>query len=143
MKTPYTQDVAILQAAKEGNLETLRALIAAGADVNAKLNHKVFDGHTPLTLAAVCGRADSLRVLIAAGADVNIHYKKEFRDLGSATALHATLRKGHEECTRILLQAGADVNAAAVDGMTALALACKEGGQAEPARMLLESGHRG
>ena len=48
-------------------MDKVRALIAAGANVNAKSNR----GKTALMNAAEKDGADSVRALIAAGADVN------------------------------------------------------------------------
>lgn len=57
-------DALLLQAARQGHTESIRALIAAGADVNAKGTFDV----TPLHVAATGGHAAAVRVLEAAGA---------------------------------------------------------------------------
>jgi ankyrin repeat protein len=53
-----------MQAAFSGNPDTVHALLAAGADVNAKDR----DGWTALMFAAVKGHTDIVRVLRQAGA---------------------------------------------------------------------------
>jgi len=60
-------------AAQAGNADKVKALIAAGADVNAKANSSC----TALMLAAAYGNADCVMALIAAGADVNAKEKIE------------------------------------------------------------------
>lgn len=55
-------------AASYGHTEAVKALIAAGADVNAKTN----DGKTALMKAASRQDIETVKILIAAGADVNV-----------------------------------------------------------------------
>jgi ankyrin repeat protein len=64
--------MTIHDAAKAGDLEKVKAFIAAGGDVNAPSGD---DGITAIMLAAANGKADCVRALIAAGADVNAHTK--------------------------------------------------------------------
>jgi ankyrin repeat protein len=61
MKTP------LLAAAWEGDLEQVKALIEARADVNAATN----DGATPLFIAAQEGHTAVVAALLEARADVN------------------------------------------------------------------------
>ena len=58
----------LIQAAMDGDLRGIKALIAAGADVNAKGGA---GGTTALMYAVTRGRVDCVKALIAAGADVN------------------------------------------------------------------------
>ena len=66
----YAQDLGsqLLEAAKGGQTEKVKALLEAGADVEAKDN----DGETVLMVAAVGGYTDVVRTLLEAGADVNV-----------------------------------------------------------------------
>ena len=58
---------ALLDAAKNGDIEAVKQHLAAGADVNAKSG----DGTTPLHNAAVYGHNEVAELLIANGAEVN------------------------------------------------------------------------
>jgi cytohesin len=58
---------ALLNAAKNGDIEAVKQHLAAGADVNAK----TADGTTPLHNAAVYGHNEIAELLIANGASVN------------------------------------------------------------------------
>lgn len=57
------------RAAATGDVRTLRALIEAGADIDALDDPAV--GGTPIGVAAVCGRVESIRALVEAGADID------------------------------------------------------------------------
>jgi hypothetical protein len=59
--------VDIWNAARDGNIETVKQHLAAGEDVNAK----GYDGWTPLHFAAYNGRKEIAELLITKGADVN------------------------------------------------------------------------
>lgn len=58
---------ALRAAASRGDVEAVRSLLAAGADVNAANEY----GATPLILASMRGRTDVARVLLEAGADAD------------------------------------------------------------------------
>ena len=58
---------ALIDAAKNGDIEAVKQHLAAGADVNAK----DVDGTTPLHNAAVYGHNEVAELLIANGAEVN------------------------------------------------------------------------
>ena len=74
-----------------------RALIDAGADINAKDEA----GSTALMVASEYGRTEIVKLLIAAGADVNAK-----NELGW-TALMWASRHGHTETVKLLIDAGA------------------------------------
>ena len=74
-----------------------RALIDAGADINAKDEA----GSTALMVASEYGRTEIVKLLIAAGADVNIK-----NELGW-TALMWASRWGRKETVKLLIDAGA------------------------------------
>ncbi|PNH08670.1 Ankyrin repeat domain-containing protein 29 [Tetrabaena socialis] len=60
-------DTALFAACKEGHEEVAKALLAGGADVNAKNT----DGATALFVACKGGHIEVAQVLLATGADIN------------------------------------------------------------------------
>lgn len=86
-------------AAKDGNLTAVKALVAQGARVNAveRGSHAC-----ALTTAAFQNDRDLVRLLLNLGADCNI------QDEHRMTALHYAAGWGYDEMTEILLGAGAD-----------------------------------
>lgn len=66
----FAQDInsQLIEAAKNGQTEKVRALLKGGADVNAKNKVK---GTTGLIYAVVAGHTDTVKILLDAGADVN------------------------------------------------------------------------
>jgi ankyrin repeat protein len=98
-------------------IEIVRALLAAGADMNA-LAPSVWENgdRTPIQAAAEASNLRLLRLLIDSGADVNA----PAMDLYGKTALQAEMQSedgvGDEtlEVVQLLLKAGADVNVSAV-----------------------------
>ncbi|MEV0052344.1 ankyrin repeat domain-containing protein [Saccharopolyspora shandongensis] len=60
-------DQQLLQAARNGDVDAVRAAFAAGADVEARDEHQ----RTPLLLAALGDHVDVARELVKAGADPN------------------------------------------------------------------------
>ena len=56
-------------AAREGNVEVLRILLAAGADVNRTVSPYSV---SPVSLAAQANHTEAIKLLVEGGADVNI-----------------------------------------------------------------------
>ncbi len=75
---------ALLLAIREGHQETIRALIAAGADVNQV---STGDHTSPLLMAAINGQYDAIMLLLAAGANPNVSSE------AGATPLFGVLNK--------------------------------------------------
>jgi ankyrin repeat protein len=101
-----------------GDKAGVSALIAKGADVNARNNY----GWTALSHAARAGNAELVKLLLAHGADVNA------RDQSGWTALMRAAMKGHVDVVRVLLEHGAAVNdQEKEEGWTALHWAAARG----------------
>ena len=86
-------------AARTGHLEIVKALIAAGVDVNA-------NGGRALVIAAEYGNHDLIEPILNAGADVNARGRDEM------TALHFATAQGNEAAVNVLVKAAANVNVA-------------------------------
>ena len=98
--TAKAPNISIHFAAEEGNIETVKQHLAAGADVDAKDKY----GRTPLQHAAFGGYKEITELLIAASADVNT------KDESLMTPLLWAAREGHKEIAELLIAKGADVN---------------------------------
>ena len=68
---PSKAELALIQAAKDGNIKATKQAIADGADVNAEDPFKGLR-RTPLHRAAYYGHKEIVVLLIAKGADVNV-----------------------------------------------------------------------
>ena len=117
-------------AAANDDLELVRALIKAGA--NVKLKNQF--GTSALTEAAIIGSAPVIDALLKAGADPNT------RNPEGETPLMAVARSGHVDAARRLLEADADVNAKENwGGQSALMWAAAQS-QAEMVKFLASKG---
>jgi ankyrin repeat protein len=124
-------EAPVADAAMRGDVETVRALVKRGADVNAAQG----DGMTALHWAARMGDAALAEVLLSAGARTDAATRN-----GAYTALHLASRTGSAEVVRRLLKAGADPAAVtSAGGTTALHFAAGAG-SAEAVAALLEHG---
>ena len=118
----------LVAAAKNGDLDALRALIQQRADVNAADD----DGTTALHWASHLDDLDSAGLLLRAGANVNAA-----NDLG-ATPLWVACENGSATLVRVLLQAGADPNLALLLGETPLMVASRSGSADVVEQLLLK-----
>ncbi|MFD9461796.1 ankyrin repeat domain-containing protein [Streptomyces sp. NPDC060027] len=66
-------DPALLDAAREGDADAVRSALAAGADREARDDHR----RTPLLLASLGDHVEAAEVLVAAGADPNAQDDRE------------------------------------------------------------------
>jgi ankyrin len=140
----------LMTAARAGNAEVVRMLIARGAGANAREDTL---GETALMWAAAENHPEAVRALIEHGADVNARsdklvYPKDRFGLegvttilprGNWTALMYAARQGALESARTLAEMGADLNLVDSDGTTALELAILNG-HFDTAGMLTEKG---
>ena len=128
-----------LAGLREGKLDLVKALLAHGADPNARVtdsplrvgsswNRRLPElrGATPLFIAALAGEADVMRVLVANGADVGLTSKMGGTVLMGAAGLgrvRGEVIVPESEtlaAARLALDLGADVNAIDAIGNSAL-----------------------
>ena len=114
------------------NIEIVRLLIKAGADIHCKNKR----GATPLHVAAANnGNPHVIKELINAGADVNAKNSNGFAPLHGAAA-----RNGNPRVIKELIKAGADVNAKNNDGNTPLHTAALINENIEVIKELIKAG---
>ena len=118
----YDVNSELIEAAADGRADTVEALLAEGADANARARR----GQTALMVAANSGHAEATRVLLDQGADPNAKTED------GRTALIAAAAAGHADVTEVLLSKGADLDARAADGRTAFIFAAENGHSLEP-----------
>ena len=85
-------------AARGGHSETVRALISAGAPLDADAGAGIGTILTPLIWAARGGHSETVRALLEAGARVDV------TDAAGQTPLHLAARGGHSEIVTALLE---------------------------------------
>jgi uncharacterized protein len=118
------------RAAFNGHLETVKALLAAGADVNKPDLH----GWSPLHFAALKGHDAVVQALVDYNAEVDNH------DFHGWTPLRLAAFKGHDAVVQILIAADADVNKPDSDGYTPLHIATAFNGNLEVVKALITAG---
>ena len=105
-------DDAFFAAVKRKDVNGVRLLIAAGADVN----RRHLNDMTGLMLASKKGHVSCVRLLLEAGAHVNVSGGMDRMfvigpfDKMEKTPLIFAAENGHCECEKTLIEAGADVN---------------------------------
>ena len=114
----HAQNSPIATAAMGGDIDTVRALLKKGVDVNEAQG----DGTTALHWAAMKGNAELAQMLLYAGAN-----HRATTRLGGYTALYLAAKGGHSAVVAALLAAGADAKATTSSGATALMIAAAAG----------------
>jgi ankyrin repeat protein len=112
-------------AAYLGDVDKVKSLIDAGADVNAKDSNT----WTPLLYAGSGGHWEVARALITAGADLNAKAdgRSFARQFDCGTVLHCAVRGGHAELAELLLDRGVDREVRDKYGETPLEWAVRNG----------------
>ena len=126
---PDAGPTAVAEAAMRRDIDTVRALLRQGADVNAAQG----DGMTALHWAATHGDAALAEVLLYAGANV-----KATSRLGRYTPLHVATQAGSASVVAALLGRGADASASTSTGATPLMFAA-QAGNVEVVKALLDA----
>ena len=121
--------VPLVEAVKQADTDTIRALLQQRVDVNAA----EVDGTTALHWAAHRDDVETAGLLIRAGADVDAANRYGIRPLSLACV------NGNAAMIELLLTAGADPNTAAPEGETALMTAARTG-TVDAVRTLLDHG---
>ena len=125
------RSLRLCHAARDGDIDQMRALLAEGAQVN-------WFFRPPLKVAVLGRQLAAVQWLLKSGADVNASRGMSHEE----PALHAAVRGGDDEIMSILLAAGGDVHAK-WNGATALHHVAHS--RAKPARwaeLLLSYGAR-
>ncbi len=146
------ENPALRRAAREGNVDKLRNLLAEGADLNARdlsgncalaealdfeqweaVDMLIAEG-ARLTLGEMIGRGDAndVKVLLQSGAKVNE------QALDFSTPLLSAIDEQDAEIVALLLAAGADVNLASMSGNPLTAAAWRD--NADIVQMLIDAG---
>jgi ankyrin repeat protein len=141
-------ETVLMTAARTGSPEALRALLAHGAETEARDR---FYGESALIWAAAENHADAVRVLAEHGADVDGRSAlltleprqrragQSIRPLGSWTPLMYAARENARAAGEALVASGANLDAADPDGATALVIAIINA-HYELAELLLRAG---
>lgn len=124
-----TASANVATAARDGDIDEVRKLIAAGTDVNVPEP----DGTSALLWAAHQSSPDLVRLLVKAGADVNAA-----NGFGVTPLLEAA-RYGDADTIRALLDGGADLATAVREGETPL-MAAARAGSAAAVQLFIERG---
>jgi ankyrin repeat protein len=125
VRDPSYGAAALVELAREGNLEVVDVLIKNGADVNARV--VVYEKTwTPFLSAIWYHNFQMASMLIETGADVNAKIDKGNTPL-LWLAIHCrnNIKKNAAKMMSLLLKNGADVNAANERGETALIIVSK------------------
>jgi len=117
MVSAMEPDLQLINAARYGDIIEVRALIAAGADLNVQDNNN----STALILAADNDYHQIVRALIAAGADLNV------QNNDNDTVLILAAYQGYNQIVDALIAAKAALNVQDNDNDTALICAARSG----------------
>lgn len=140
----------LFAAIEQRDLESLKELLAQGADANEVKNYGYINNVTPLMNAAATLFVDAVDILLQAGADPHVRAMAGTGSKGGATALHKGITGANtrlrvqdpQERIRIvksLLKAGADPNVVAQDTNLPLFYSASTGNY-EVTAMLIEAG---
>ena len=124
----------LFYAIRQGSIETIRTLLAQGADVNARMvevNVRTNDYVTPLGVATAKGSQEMVEILLRAGAKVDHQNEQGWN------VLMLAVHDGYTKVAETLLAYTVDINAQNSIGSTALSLASR--GYKDIVKLLLEA----
>lgn len=110
-RTASETDALTIAVAYRGTEESVRALLAAGAEAQAPKGIKA--RNSPLVFASMTGDLANVKLLLAAGAD-------PAKSAGAKTPLTAALTFGYADIARALIAAGASVHITESTGINLL-----------------------
>jgi len=152
MQIAFSQESEIIEAAKSGNAEKVKALLKDDPDLINTEDSGI--GATALHWALIYGKKDVIKAILPYDPDVNkteahggttMHWAAHFDDAENIqwlldrgadidhinqygrTPLLVAARRGNINTARILLERGADINAKVSDGSNALHIAARNG----------------
>jgi ankyrin repeat protein len=108
-----SEDMQLMEAIDNNNLESVRMLISRGANINYRGQH----GETPLIKAMLCEDSRICRFLLDAGADVNL------ATINGYSPLTFACLQNNVELVRMLCGHHADISGRTQEGWTPLILA--------------------
>jgi hypothetical protein len=121
--------LSVIAAARDGNVNRLKAMIEARANLNVKNS----EGWTPLMISVLKGHFEVARLLVLNGVPL------EEKNNSGWTALRFAASIGDMEIIRLLVEQGADLNSTDDKGSTILMQAADEG-NSNSVRALLDYG---
>src|SRR5262249_28778879 len=124
-------ETPLMEAARRGNLATVRALLSAGANPNAQ---EANGGQTALMWAVAERHSAVIEELVRGGADVRLGSKTGF------TALMFAAQQGDANAIRTLIGAGAKPNDAQPKSALTPLIIASAIGHAEAVAVLLDNG---
>ena len=128
---PPLRSQSVFEAAREGDLETLRALVTEDAEVVRATDDS---DRTPLHVAATYGQLQVAAFLLDSGADTDA------REEDGETPLHYAAWRSRLDVGRLLIERGADIEIRNNWGRTPLLIVARETGDVGMAGVLLQAG---
>ncbi|MGB5673098.1 MAG: ankyrin repeat domain-containing protein [Gemmatimonadota bacterium] len=128
---PPLQSQSLFDAAREGDLEVVTALVTTDAE---RIHETDDSDRTPLHLAASYGQVPVAAFLLDSGADIDA------REEDGETPLHYAAWRSRLDVGQLLIERGADLEIRNNWGRTPLLIVARETGNVDMADVLIEAG---